>query len=315
METSTKNIDIVYLWVDGSDVEWLKKKLQYTGVIYDKTETDCKGRYINNDELKYSLRSVSRYLPWIRNIFIVTDCQCPLWLNTNHPQIKLVDHSDIIPADCLPCFNAPAIEFFLHKIPDLSEYFIFANDDMFVNKPLNPAYFFNPDDLPIVRLKHKIWGKLDFALKKIIGKKHGQYMQMIYDANMLIKSKTGKRITGVPHHNFDSYRKSFFALVADNFIKHEVEQTTKHAIRQYGDLNRAVIAFFAVATNKAEVEYVNRYQSSRLLPFKHNFKKYMKRYNPELFCINDNQHVTDEQRSKIKPFLESYFPEKCEFEL
>lgn len=57
-------------------------------------------------ELKYSLRSVSQYLPWINKIYIVIDNQVPSWLNTEHPKIKIIDHKDILPADALPTFNS-----------------------------------------------------------------------------------------------------------------------------------------------------------------------------------------------------------------
>ena len=70
---NSTDIDLVYLWVDGSDPRWLEKKIRFTGAVSDNSEVNNKGRYMNNDELRYSLRSVERYLPWIRKIFIVTD--------------------------------------------------------------------------------------------------------------------------------------------------------------------------------------------------------------------------------------------------
>lgn len=171
----TFKIDLVYLWVDGSDTRWLEKKQKHTGIDFNTTECDCKGRFTNNDELRYSLRSVEKHLPWINNIYIVTDSQCPDWLNINHPGIHLIDHAEIMPADILPCFNAPVIEYYLHKIPGLQEHFLFANDDMFVNSDLTPDYFFNQDELPIVRLKKKILGSWHYKIKKIIRKNIGQY--------------------------------------------------------------------------------------------------------------------------------------------
>ena len=129
-------IDLVYLWVDGSDPAWLTKKQQVTGIVSDQSETNNKGRYINNDELRYSLRSVERYVPWIRKIFIVTDNQFPEWLNKDHPKIRVVDHREIMPEEALPCFNSSVIEYFLYRIPGLADRFLFANDDMFFNKTL-----------------------------------------------------------------------------------------------------------------------------------------------------------------------------------
>ena len=43
-------------------------------------------------------------------------------------------------------------------------------------------------------------------------------------------------------------------------------------------------------------------------------KKRFKKYHPVLFCINDTDKVTNEDRLKLKPFLEKLFPEKSSFE-
>ena len=95
-------IDLIYLWVDGSDPVWLEKKNRFLSLKYDDSETHNKGRYANNDELRYALRSVEKHAPWVRNIYIVTDNQQPSWLNTAHPKIHLIDHQDIFPPNTLP---------------------------------------------------------------------------------------------------------------------------------------------------------------------------------------------------------------------
>ena len=105
------------------------------------------GRYVNNDELKYSLRSVERYAPWIRKIFIVTDDQTPEWLDIENPKIKIIDHKEILPAESLPCFNSNVLEHFLCKISNLSEYFILSNDDTFFNKIVSSTTFLVRTDI------------------------------------------------------------------------------------------------------------------------------------------------------------------------
>ena len=87
-------IDLVYMWVDGNDPLWIAKKQQVTGMVSDQSEENNRGRYINNDELRYSLRSAELNVPWIRKIFIVTDNQSPDWLVRDHPKIEVVDHTD-----------------------------------------------------------------------------------------------------------------------------------------------------------------------------------------------------------------------------
>ncbi len=117
-------IDLVYLWCDGSDPKWLKKKeywQQKYGLVNAEAAYSC--RFIQHDELKFSLRSVEMYMPWINHIFIVSDEQVPEWLDTDNPKISIVDHRDIIPEDALPTFNSNAIEACLCNIPGLSEHF------------------------------------------------------------------------------------------------------------------------------------------------------------------------------------------------
>ena len=87
------DIDLVYLWVDGSDPEWLARRCAFTGQKFDNTEANCKGRYADNDELKYNLRAVEMYAPWIRHVFIVTDGQTPAWLDTSNPKVTVVNQT------------------------------------------------------------------------------------------------------------------------------------------------------------------------------------------------------------------------------
>jgi UDP-N-acetylglucosamine-lysosomal-enzyme len=47
--------------------------------------------------------------------------QVPHWLDTSHPKLVLVSHSDIFEDHShLPTFSSPAIEANLHRIPGLS---------------------------------------------------------------------------------------------------------------------------------------------------------------------------------------------------
>ena len=130
-------IDVVFTWVNDKDEKWQEKKEHYSKLanncaLYAKDEA----RFEEHNELFYSVKSVQKFLPWVRYIFIVTDNQIPHWLNNEDPQIKIVDHREIIEQDYLPTFNSHVIEAHLHKIPNLSEHFIYFNDDVFVAKPL-----------------------------------------------------------------------------------------------------------------------------------------------------------------------------------
>lgn len=132
------DIDLVYLWVNGNDPKWQAKRDACIGRP-SGSQAHCKGRYADSGELKYSLRSAEKYAPWIRRIFIVTDNQIPEWLNTDNPKVQIVDHTEIMPAECLPCFNSAVIEMFLCNIPGLSEHFLYANDDTYFGKPVQTS--------------------------------------------------------------------------------------------------------------------------------------------------------------------------------
>jgi hypothetical protein len=314
MRNQNFEVDLVYLWVDGSDAEWQKKKQLYTGVLADDSEVNCAGRYISNDELKYSLRSVEKHAPWIRKIFIVTDNQQPSWLNTANPKIQVVDHKEIFPPESLPSFNAIVIEYYLYKIPGLAEHFLLANDDMFFNADLKPEYFFAEDGYPNIYLKRKIFGKWHHRFKTLSGKKLGQYRQVVVDAAVLVNKKFGKYYTGIPHHNIDAYRKSDYRVAVEEVFKNEAESSRMNRIRSYEDLHRSAFSYYALAIGHGHLKYVGRKQSGRILAHRHDFRKFIQRYHPLLFCLNDSQQVTDEHRKKVKPFLEEMFPGKSAFE-
>lgn len=110
----------------------------------DLKEIDA-NRFEDNEELRYSLRSLEQYAPWVRRIFLVTNGQIPHWLNLDHPRLTIVTHQDIFPnASHLPTFSSPAIESHIHRIPGLSDHFLYLNDDVMLMQDVWPEDFFSP---------------------------------------------------------------------------------------------------------------------------------------------------------------------------
>jgi len=139
-------IDIVYLWVDGSDPNWLSIKNQYLEIGHQQTyvadEACASNRFYDHDELKYSLRSLLKFAPFFNHIYIVTMNQIPKWMIA-HPKITIVDHQEIFSTiEDLPTFNSQSIEANIHHIPGLSEHFIYFNDDVLLGQPVTPYDFF-----------------------------------------------------------------------------------------------------------------------------------------------------------------------------
>ncbi|XP_066212671.1 N-acetylglucosamine-1-phosphotransferase subunits alpha/beta isoform X3 [Saccopteryx leptura] len=101
-------------------------------------------RFEDNEELRYSLRSIERHAPWVRNIFIVTNGQIPSWLNLDNPRVTIVTHQDVFRnLSHLPTFSSPAIESHIHRIEGLSQKFIYLNDDVMFGKDVWPDDFYS----------------------------------------------------------------------------------------------------------------------------------------------------------------------------
>lgn len=138
-------IDFIISWVDQSDSVWKNKYNKYSCKSQDE---NAEVRYRDYGTLRYVFRSIEKYAPWVRKVFLVTDKQRPAWLNIDNPKLVLVDHADYIPQEYLPTFNSNVIELNYYRISGLADHFVVFNDDTLINKQVNPSDFFSPDGNP-----------------------------------------------------------------------------------------------------------------------------------------------------------------------
>jgi hypothetical protein len=140
-----KTIDLVIPMVFPQDREWEKIYNRYHG---SQATTNVRFRSWNTEELL--IKCCTKYMPWLRRIYILLagESQVQPWMSSH--DVHIVFHRDFIPAEYLPCFSSPCIEMFLHRIPELSETFIYANDDMFPLSPLKPEVFFRKNGTDVV---------------------------------------------------------------------------------------------------------------------------------------------------------------------
>ena len=312
-------IDIVYLWCNSSDEVWKKKKndelKKYGKTLDNDSISEC--RFIDNNELKYSLRSLEKFAPWINNIFIVTDNQVPEWLDITNPKIHIVDHTQIMPPEALPTFNSMAIETRLHKIPDLSEYFLYANDDMFFGNFVDKNFFFNEDGTPIFR----------FSRRRIIKKIYRRlYGYTIAKAFKMVENLIGKSFPYFPHHNIDAYRKSDLEKCYLDFEK-DIENTMLQHFREKESVQRSIYEYYSLAKGIGVAKIVNNISAkfsaflisqpidSMLVELRESRIKYVDKNKPCLFCFNDCIKTTDNDRLAMGKFLEKKFPKCSSFEL
>ena len=319
-------IDLVYMWVDGNDPEWQAKRNKYVGGSGNQSqEVVGAARWRDNEELRYSLRSVEKYASWVNHIYIITDGQRPQWLDTSNPNITIIDHTEIMPKEALPTFNSQAIESCLHNIKGLSEHFIVGNDDTMFTLQTTPATFFNEDGSPIVRLSR-------FNRQKAL--RRGSYAMTIRRMQNLIYDFFGKWIKLQPHHNFDAYLKSDYKYCIENLYSKEWSETTHHRFRHDDDMQRCFVSYYMIVAGHATLRKVGRYNNvegvfNRIKAFLTNrfgndshcihmyYKNYpakLQKYNPIMICTNDSERAKSEDGPRMKKFLEGLFPEKSSFE-
>ena len=138
-----RSIDAVITWVDGSDEDY-KKKIEN----HLTTSTNYKKQYLQANEIEYCVKSILKFAPFVRKIFIVTDSQKPSFRGLEdlivNNKVKVVDHKEIFKGyeKYLPTFNIRSIDAVLHRIEDLSEMFVYFNDDVFlINKIREEDWF------------------------------------------------------------------------------------------------------------------------------------------------------------------------------
>ena len=319
-------VDLVYLWVDGNDPVWLAKKRAFVGEAASaSSEANNACRFFDNNELKYSLRSVEACAPWINHIYIVTDNQVPSWLDLSNPKVSVVDHTELLPPEALPTYSSPAIEWCLDRIPGLSEHFILANDDTFFGKEVGPDFFFTPDGYPVMRLKRRVVGHRTVV---------SLYMKTILRTQELVFQRFGKRCKLIPHHNMDAYCLSDYKACKEEFAP-QVNDTVCRHFRSEDDFQRVAVYYYALAMGHGKVRRMGRYNQpmpilrricdalrgryyydARNIGIANpNLHRVFRKYNPKLFCLNDSERATTECRIRSKQFLEQMFPTKSPYEL
>ncbi len=310
----TGDIDLVYLWCDASDPEFLEnlKYWEEKANIKEDSEYHNSHKFKDNEELRYSLRSVMKNAPWIHKIYIVTNGQVPKWLDLKkNNKIEIITHKQIIPEKYLPTFSSDVIESFVANIPNLSEHFLLANDDCFISAPVTSGFFFDKNGNPIVRLiKKRSNGN---RLEKLY-----LYHKCLKYSRDLINKKYKKRFHCVPHHNIDAYLKSSYNDCIKEF-NDEFEKRRLLKFRAPG-IHRFVITLYMVVKNNCKVEYIKDFEI-----FKHQKSLFMeirgldmlikiRQAEPELLCINDSLRVLEEEIKNVKSFFQYLFPEKQAYE-
>ena len=196
-----EKIDAVITWVDGSEPNYQRKLKEHLS-----NNDTIKRQYLQANEINLCVASIVKYAPFIRKIFIVTDKQSPNLDSVKHivskEKIKIVDHEEIFRdnIEFLPTFNIRSIDALLFKIKDLSEKFIYFNDDMFLVKKTNPEDWFVGDKAVLTGNWVKTYNKKPI---KIISQKIKSFFNMRPSFNA--SQSKAANIAGFNSKYFKSY--------------------------------------------------------------------------------------------------------------
>lgn len=325
-------IDFVLTWVDGSDPQWQESYQQYVG-----------GKKINFAQyrdwgtLKYWFRMVEAYAPWVNQIHFVTCGQTPQWLNTQHPKLNLVSHENYMPQDYLPTFSANPIELNLHRIPGLSEQFVYFNDDTFLTAPVKPEDFFKnglPCDssvfaclIPSVKnevITYILFNDLlhinaHFSKRSCIKKNFGKYFSLKNGKGLL------KNLYYAPIGKFGGFENphlpnSFLKSTYEEVWQAEGEMLDKvcrNRFRTKEDVNQYLMRYWQLAEGNFVPRSPKVGQCLTVGAPKEVFVRYLHKQDVKLLCINDDPSIDniEEMEKSLLDVFEKTFPQKCSFEV
>ncbi|MCL2416815.1 MAG: Stealth CR1 domain-containing protein [Bacteroidales bacterium] len=327
-------IDFVVTWVDMDDPKWKKTFAEYSGRTENEKNSVSVARFRDYGFLKYWFRGVEKFAPWVRKIHFVTCGQKPEWLDENHPKINLVDHEDYIPTQFLPTFNSNVLEHYLHKIPDLTEHFVYFNDDFFIINAVEKERFFKnglPCDIAAFRLNfgESQWNKMlrnniriinqHFDKKEVMRQFSDKWHNKVYGKkarlNYLFKHFNRFFVLRTPH-NAQPFLKNTFEDVWKNCEK-ELIAASANRFRSTTDLTPELFRTWQAC--KGDFEPYNTYDDTKMFPLLIKPKQAVKAiYNQsyKLICLNDNVHIRNYQQvmRNIDNAFEHILPEKSSFE-
>ena len=329
-------IDFVITWVDGNDPLWQKERSMYRA---DKTTDTSAARYRDMDTLRYWFRAVEKYAPWVNKIHFVTWGHLPEWLNTEHPRLHIVNHKDYIPEEYLPTFSSHPIELNMHRIPGLSEHFVYFNDDMFLNAPVTPDFFFHkglPCDFANVdnifcEATDDVYSHILFNEAHLIGKHYSyiyaffkypfKYLNMAYTwkANLknLLKLENKRSFSGFEdHHLAAPYLKQTFVDFWEKDYD-TLDQVSKTKFRSPFDVSQRIFRYVQLASgNFYPVSRLSRGIVLQLWQDLSGLEAIMADKDCKMLCLNDTSREIDFEKCKATVIaeFEKKLSELSEFE-
>lgn len=328
-------MDFIIAWVDGNDPKWQNEYKKYKN---GESESTDEARFRNWNNLHYWFRGVEKFAPWVDKIHFVTWGHLPKWLNTDHPQINIVNHEDFIPGEYLPTFNSRTIDLNFHRINGLSEEYVYFNDDMFLIDQVRKNHFFRdgkPCDAGIFSilngahyhktlLRNLSILKKSFSKKETVREKPSNWLNVKYGKhnlnNLLLYPIKKESHSGfVNFHLPQPSRKKTLEMLWEREFR-AMNEACQFKFRNYYSVNQYLQRYWELASNNfhpmalwkfGKLFRLHQSDMERLLVF------IEKREKPML-CLNDFADLSHENfekmRGQIIAAFDDILPEKSEFE-
>jgi hypothetical protein len=274
----SSQIDVVFTWVNSDDPAWRESIRPYKPV-----EAIDHDRFSHNDELKYSIRSIALFAPWVRNIYVFSNCAPPGWFKPSE-RFRWVMHQDIMPAEVLPTFNSHVIETYIHELPDLSEDFLYFNDDFFLSGFVSPSDFFTSYGQTVARLEP--YGVIPYIEQLQRSGEGEEWQHAALNGAQLMLQKTGVMPVQMHRHAPYAFNRNLFKQMLEDFSE-QAYTTRRNRFRTSKDISFASFLYHHYALSRGACTV----SSENSMIVRHtNFRTFDQRKSYltlRFFCMND----------------------------
>lgn len=296
-------VDAIITYVNNSDNAWFNSYIKTT---HTHNPNAC--RFRSWGTLKYLLRGIETYMPFVQNVLLVVSekSQVPFWVNTSN--VRVVYHSEFIPKRFLPTFNSCTIESFFWNIPNLSDKVIYFNDDMFPTAPMTADDFFT-ENTP-----HIQFNTLQLsATSNLYRKQCRSGIDMMTKALNLPAWPKGQIIR--PYHITTAFTSD--GLNAIRELCGDLIPNTVSVTRNPNNVNQYIYAYWHYFTDNYIPETIS-YKYFELTD--KTFSEIIDTIDTttyQMLCLNDSGGVKDYARTRylLQAAFEKKFPNKSKYEV
>lgn len=318
-----RHVAVVYTWVNGSEPCYNTRRAR-AGLSPGGSSRDKE-----MGELKYSIRSLLKFAPWLEGpIIIVSPGQVPDWLDTaaaRNPRIRIVDQDALLPHELvtLPNFDTNVIEQFLHRIPGLTDIFIHMNDDYVFVKPVSPSRLFTCD------------GGLRFLteinhIRHVKGQRSNAWLASVRNTVELADATYGgQHVYNFLKHAPFVYSRVAFERIHDKFAA-ALHATHSHQLRHFEDLNMPLLHHIYMVEEGSRLlgipvafnplDECDDWLLVRVTDDSHDalnahFARALAHRGPEVLLALNDEYAKPETAALVRRFYDALLPDKPSHEL